>query len=68
MNDQESTENTQMIIDDQESCIDQQNKPEPPNKIIAGQNPDITRSPPSIKKTTIESYNNFSTTEVQTRL
>jgi len=44
-----------MIIDDQGSCIDQQNKPEPPNKTIAGRNPDTTRPPPSIKKQQLNS-------------
>jgi hypothetical protein len=47
MNDHESTENTQMVIDDQDSYIDQHTL----NKTIAGRNPDITKPPSSsIKK------------------
>jgi hypothetical protein len=59
MNDQESIENTQMIIDDQDSFLEQQNKPELLNKTIAGRNSDTTKPPSLIKHQQLNSTTTF---------
>src|ERR1700722_19091914 len=63
MNDHESIDNAQMIIDYQDSPLDGHNKPERPNKTVVRRNPDTNQTLASTKH---QQSNSTTTSQQQT--